>query len=135
MLAVTAGLLLCLLLEGASRRVTQAEAHAVLLGRSWSWAPRRDKHGRAILECGSTGYCTGHPGIVRQACVAVTWRQKGLLTAVVLWLALGLRLGLLRLRLSLVLSLALALRGLLGCQACGWCWRGGVVPAKLCDFT
>lgn len=53
----------------------------------------------------------------------------------VLRLALGLRLGLRRLRLALVLSLALALGRLWGCQACGGCWGGGVIPAKLCDFT
>lgn len=135
MLAVTAGLLLCLLLEGASRGVSQAEAHAVLLGRGWSWSPGRDKHGGAILECCSTGYGTGHPGVVRQACVAVARRQKGLLTAVMLWLTLGLRLGLRRLRLGLALSLALALGGLRGRQACRGSWGGGVIPAKLCDFT
>lgn len=135
MLAITAGLLLCLLLEGASRGVSQAEAHAVLLGRGWSWAPGGNKHGGAILEGSSTGYGTRHSGVVRQACVAVAWWQKGLLTAVVLRLALGLRLGLRGLWLGLVLSLALALGRLWGCQACGGCWGGGVIPAKLCDFT
>lgn len=134
-LAIAAGLLLCLLLEGASRRVSQAEAHAVLLGRSWSWPSRRNKHGGAILEGSSTRYGTGHSRVVRQACVTVAWRQKGLLTAVVLWLALGLRLGLRRLRLRLVLSLALSLGRLRRRKACGGSWGGGVIPAKLCDFT
>lgn len=133
MLAVTTGLLLCLLLERASRGVSQAETHAVLLGRSWSWASWRNKHGGAILEGSSTGYGTGHSRVVRQPCVTVAWRQKGLLTAVVLRLALGLRLGLRRL--GLVLSLALALGRLWGRQARGWCRGGGVIPAKLCDFT
>ena len=87
----------------------------------------------AILEGSSTGYGSGHSSVVRQACVAVAWRQKGLLTAVVLRLALGL--GLRRLRLGLALSLALALGRLRGCQACGGCRGGGVIPAKLCDFT
>lgn len=133
MLTVTAGLLLGLLLEGASRGVSQAQPHAVLLCRGWSWAPGRNKHSGAVLEGSSTGYSAGHPGVVRQACVAVAWRQKGLLTAVVLWLALGLRLGLRRL--SLALSLALGLGRLSSCQARRGCWRGGVIPAKLCDFT
>lgn len=135
MLAITAGLLLRLLLEGARRGVSQAEAHTVLLGRGWSRAPGRNKHGGAILEGSSTGYGAGHPGVVRQACVAVAWRQKGLLTAVVLRLALGLRLGLGRLRLGLALSLALALGRLRGRQARGGRRGGGVIPAKLCDFT
>lgn len=135
MLAVTTWLLLCLLLEGASRGVSQTKAHTVLLGRGWSRAPGRNKHGGAILEGSSTGYGAGHPGVVRQACVAVAWRQKGLLTVVVLRLALGLRLGLRRLRLSLALSLALALGRLRCCQAGGGCRGGGVIPAELCDFT
>lgn len=107
----------------------------MLLGRGWSRAPRRNEHGGAILEGSSTGHGTGHSGIVRQACVTVAWRQKGLLTAVVLWLALRLGLSLRRLRLGLVLSLALALGRLCGCQTCGRCWGGGVIPAELCDFT
>lgn len=135
MLAITAGLLLCLLLEGASRGVSQTKAHTVLLGRGWSRAPGWNKHGGAVLEGSSTGYSAGNPGVVRQACVAVAWRQKSLLTAVVLRLALGLRLGLRRLRLGLALPLALALGRLRGRQACGGCWGGGVIPAKLCDFT
>ena len=135
MLAVTTWLLLCLLLEGACRGVSQTKAHTVLLGRGWSRAPRRNKHGGAILEGSSTGYSAGHPGVVRQACVAVAWRQKSLLTVVVLRLALGLRLGLWRLRLSLALSLALALGRLRCRQAGGGCRGGGVIPAELCDFT
>lgn len=131
MLAVTAGLLLCLLLEGASCGVSQTKAHTVLLGRGWSRTPGRNKHGVAILEGSSTGYGSGHSSVVRQTCVAVAWRQKGLLTAVVLWLALGLGLR----RLGLALSLALALWRLRGRQACGGCRGGGVIPAKLCDFT
>ena len=135
MLAVTTRLLLLLrlLLEGAGGGVSQAEA--VLLGRSWPWTSRRNKHGGAILEGGSAGYSTRHSGVVRQACVAVAWWQEGLLTAVVLRLALGLKLGLRRLRLGLVLSLALGLGRLRGRQAGGGRWGGGVVSAKLCDFT
>lgn len=107
----------------------------MLLGRSRSWTPGRNKHGGAILEGSGAGYGTRHPWVVRQACVAVAWRQKSLLTVVVLWLTLGLRLGLRRLRLALALSVALALGRLRGRQARRGCWGGGVIPAKLRDFT
>lgn len=89
----------------------------------------------AVLEGSSTGYGTRHPRVVRQARVAVSWRQKGLLIAVVLRLALGLWLGLGRLRLGLVLALALALGSLHSRQARWGRRRGGVISAKLCDFT
>lgn len=135
MLTIAAGLLLRLLLEGARRGVPQPQAQAVLLGRGRTRPPRRDEHGVAVLEGGGAGHGAGHPRVVRQARVAVAGGQKGLLTAVVLRLALRLRLGLGGLRLTLALSLALCLLGLWGRQAGAGRRGGGVVPAKLCDFT
>lgn len=135
MLTVAAGLLLRLLLEGARRGVAQSQAQAVLLGRSRAGPPRGHEHGGAVLEGGGAGHGAGHPGVVRQARVAVARRQEGLLAAVVLRLALRRRLGLGRLRLTLALSLAGGLRGLRSRQAGGRRRGGGVVPAKLCDFA
>lgn len=133
MLAVAAGLLLRLLLEGAGRGVAQAQAHAVLLRRGRPGASGRDEHGGAVLEGGGAGHGAGHAGVVRQARVAVARRQKGLLAAVVLWLGRGLRLGGLRLRLALALALGL---GRLGGRQAGRGRRGGgVVPRKLCNVT
>lgn len=134
-LTIAAGLLLGLLLEWARRRVSQTEPHVMLLSWGWSWAPRRDKHSWAVLEGSSTGYGAGHTGIVRQACVAVAWRQKSLLSAMMLRLALGLSLGLRRLWRTLALSLALGLGWLCCSQACRGRWGGGVIPAKLVDLT
>lgn len=120
MLGKATGLLLCLLLEwtcaGCPQVQAQAQAHVVLLGRSWSRAPRRNKHGGAKLEGGSIGHIAWYPCVVRQACIVVGWRQKSLLTVVVLGLAL---------------ALGLALGRLWSRQACGGHWGGGVIPAKL----
>jgi len=113
-LAIAAGLLLCLLLEGAAGGVSQTQAHAVLLGRGRPRPPGRYEHGMAILEGSSIGHSTRNSRVVGQARVAVAWGQEGLLTVVVLRLTLGLWLGLGRLRLGLVLTLALALGGLRG---------------------
>lgn len=135
MLTVGAGLLLRLLLEGARRGVPQAQAQAVLLSRGRAGPSWGHEHGGAVLEGSGAGHCTGHPRVVRQARVTVARRQKGLLAAVVLWLALRLWLSLGGLRLTLALSLARALRGLRSGQAGGWCRGGGVVPAELCDFA
>ena len=129
MLAVAAGLLLLLLLlEGAGRRVPQAKAHAVLLGRRRPLAARGHEDGGGVLE-GCAGHGAGHAGVVGQARVAVARRQEGLLAAVVLALGLALGLG------GLALALVLALGGLGGRQAGGGGWGGGVTTAKLGDFT
>lgn len=103
----------------------------MLLCRSRSRASRRNEHGGAVLESGRTGHGAGHSRVVGQACVAVAWWQKCLLTAVVLRLGLSLR----RLRLSRGLSLALGLGRLGGRQAGGWRRRGGVIPWELGDVT
>ena len=71
MLAVAAGLLLALLLEGAGRGVAQPQAHAVLLAGGRPLGSRRDEHGGAVLEGCGAGHGAGHTGVVGQAGVAV----------------------------------------------------------------